>query len=316
MADTTTERLMDVVLLLLNATAPLTINQIRNRVPGYQQDDPESFKRMFERDKKALREANIPIETVSLDVAQGDAQAYILDKRDWLLTDLKLTERERMLISFAATGWQNHHMAQTAREAARQIGGRVSQVNTRNQLRLGFDQRNFPEVLEAIRLHKSLTLDYASKTSGQTSQRHIDPWQVVCRRGAWYVIGFDLDKGDMRVFKISRIIGNVQITDNEITTSMPEDFDVEAALDYWVRLVADPLTIEMKVKPGTCRHIAVLAETVDYRDGHDLITVVTSDIYGISRDIASSCHEVIEVFPEAVAQQVSELVYGALKVNG
>jgi hypothetical protein len=120
----------------------------------------------------------------------------------------------------------------------------------------------------------------------------------------------------MRVFKISRIIGNVQINKADISTQMPADFDVEGSLDYWIRLVADPVTIELKVQPGTCRHIAVLAESVDYRDGHDLITVVTSDIYGISRDIASSCHEVIEVFPETVAKQVSQLVYGALGVNG
>lgn len=311
MADSTTERLMDFVLLLLNSTTPLTINQIRERVPGYGQSNPESFKRMFERDKEALREANIPLDTVT-----GDSgEAYLLSKKDWLLPDLKLTERERMLIAFAATGWQNHHLAQTAREAARQIGGRVMQANSRNQLRLGFDQRNLAQVLDAIRLHKSMSFTYASKTRAETSTRTIDPWQAVCRLGSWYVIGFDLDSQEMRTFRISRIIGNVVISDDDITTGPDEDFSVEQAMEYWTKQVHEPVEVVVTVKPGTCQHIAVLADNVEYGDDADIIKVSTADIYGISRDIAASCHEVISLSPDIVAQQVSKLVRDALAVN-
>ena len=311
MADSTTERLMDFVLLLLNSSTPLTISQIRERVPGYGQGNPESFKRMFERDKEALREANIPLDTVPTD----SGEAYVLSKKDWLLPNLHLTERERMLIAFAAAGWQNHHLAQTAREAALQIGGRVTQVNSRNQLRLGFDQRNLAEVLDAIRAHKSMSFTYASKTRGETSTRSIDPWQAVCRSGSWYVIGFDHDQQEMRVFRISRIIGNVSISQNDITTSPGEDFSLEQALDYWTKQVHEPIEVTLKVKPGTCQHIAVRADNVDYQANMDVITVLSADIFGISRDIAASCHEVLEVSPRLVVEQVSKLVDNALAVN-
>lgn len=315
MADSTTERLMDLVLLLLNATSPLTINHIRDRIPGYGQDDPESFKRMFERDKKALREANIPIDTVTLDVAQGDAQAYVLSRKEWLLPDLKLTDRERMLISFAAAGWQNHHMAQTARDAALQVGGRVTQVNSKQQLRVGFDQRNLAEVLEAIRLHKTLSFDYASKSSGSTSHREVDPWHAVCRSGAWYLIGFDHGHGEMRTFRISRILGNVAIGSDDISTAPDADFSVESALEFWTKQSDNPLQVVVKVKPGTCQHIAVRAERVDVGVDSDTIHIQTADVFGIARDIAAACQEVLHIEPVEVQQRVADIVTASLAVH-
>lgn len=315
MADSTTERLMDLVLLLLNASSPLTINQIRERVPGYGQDDPESFKRMFERDKKALREANIPLDTVSIDVAQGDAQAYVLSRKDWLIPDLQLTNRERMLISFAATGWQNHHMAQAAREAAVHIGGRITQVNSKNQLRLGFDQRNLADVLEAIRQHKVLSFDYASKSSGTIAKRRVDPWQAVCRSGAWYLIGFDHDHHEMRTFRISRIQGDVVIQDAEITTKPGSDFSLDGALEFWTKQVQEPIDVVLRVKPGTCGHIAVRADEVVVGHEADTIHIQTADIFGISRDIAACCNEVMSIEPAIVKDRVQELVATALAVH-
>lgn len=315
MADSTTERLMDLVLLLLNASSPLTINQIRERVPGYGQDDPESFKRMFERDKKALREANIPLDTVALDVAQGDAQGYVLSRKEWLLPDLKLTERERMLIAFAATGWQNHHMSQAAREAAVHIGGRVTQVNSKKQLRLGFDQRNLADVLEAIRQHKVLTFDYASKSSGITAKRRVDPWQAVCRTGAWYLIGFDHDHQEMRTFRISRILGDVAIDTADISTTPSQDFSLEDALEFWTKQIQEPINVVLKVKPGTCGHIAVRAHQVDVGQDADTIHLQTADIYGIARDIAASCQEIVSIEPAIVKDRVQELVKSTLAVH-
>ena len=311
MADSTTERLMDFVLLLLNSTAPLTINQIRERVPGYGQSNPESFKRMFERDKEALRDANIPLETVTGETGE----AYFLSRKDWLLPDLRLTQRERMLIAFAATGWQNHHLAQTARDAARQIGGRVLQANSRNQLRLGFDQRNLAEVLEALRLHKSMSFQYASKSRNETSSRTIDPWQAVCRAGAWYVIGFDHDQEEMRTFRISRIVGNVEISDDDITTGPDDDFSLENALEFWTKQVQEPVQVTITVKPGTCAHLSVIADRVDVGETSDVIAVSTENIYGIARDIAASCGDVLKVEPQSVADRVTALVTSALEVN-
>src|SRR5712692_1195317 len=55
------ERLLNLVALLLNSSRPLTFEEIRAKIPAYQQDDVASAKRMFERDKDALREVGVPV---------------------------------------------------------------------------------------------------------------------------------------------------------------------------------------------------------------------------------------------------------------
>jgi proteasome accessory factor B len=62
------ERLVNLVALLLESRRPLTFEQIRAKMPeGYGQDDVQSAKRMFERDKDVLRDVGVPIEVIATD---------------------------------------------------------------------------------------------------------------------------------------------------------------------------------------------------------------------------------------------------------
>jgi proteasome accessory factor B len=57
------ERLVNLTVALLEARRPLTFDQIKARTRFYGQDDAESARRMFERDKDELRRLGVPIET-------------------------------------------------------------------------------------------------------------------------------------------------------------------------------------------------------------------------------------------------------------
>ena len=59
------ERLVNLSAALLAADRALTAEELRERVPGYP-DEKSSFRRQFERDKDALRELGIPLQTVTL----------------------------------------------------------------------------------------------------------------------------------------------------------------------------------------------------------------------------------------------------------
>ena len=50
------ERLLNLVGLLLETRVPLTFEQIRETLEPYRQENVDSAKRMFERDKDVLRE--------------------------------------------------------------------------------------------------------------------------------------------------------------------------------------------------------------------------------------------------------------------
>ena len=67
-AQVKTERLLNLVLVLLYTRRPLPKAQIRSLVPQYGQSaSTEAFERMFERDKDELRELGIPLVTEDID---------------------------------------------------------------------------------------------------------------------------------------------------------------------------------------------------------------------------------------------------------
>ncbi|HYX80342.1 MAG TPA: DNA-binding transcriptional regulator, partial [Actinomycetota bacterium] len=74
------ERLVNLVALLLDSRRPLTFEEIRERMPeGYPQEDEDSAKRMFERDKDLLRDIGVPIEAVATD-AWDVERGYVIRK--------------------------------------------------------------------------------------------------------------------------------------------------------------------------------------------------------------------------------------------
>ncbi len=56
------ERLVNLVVALLDTRRPLTREELRERVGGYT-DDEDNFRRNFERDKDLLRQMGIPVVT-------------------------------------------------------------------------------------------------------------------------------------------------------------------------------------------------------------------------------------------------------------
>src|SRR5580658_3917497 len=86
------ERLTDLVLVLLNAERPLTLEQIAAEVPGYP-SGKTACRQMFERDKRLLRSEGIPVLTES--VGGKEQYAYRIDPDALYLPDLGLTADEQ-----------------------------------------------------------------------------------------------------------------------------------------------------------------------------------------------------------------------------
>ena len=66
------ERVLNVLIFLLESPRPVTAEDIRQTVPGYSADSDEAFHRMFERDKSVLRDLGVPLELVALDAWEVD----------------------------------------------------------------------------------------------------------------------------------------------------------------------------------------------------------------------------------------------------
>src|SRR5215210_5832394 len=95
------ERLLNLVGLLLETTTPLTFEQIRETLEGYQGDNVDSVKRKFERDKDMLRAYGVPLEMIGTD-AWDVEQGYIIRKERYYLPEIPFTPEEITALSLAA----------------------------------------------------------------------------------------------------------------------------------------------------------------------------------------------------------------------
>jgi proteasome accessory factor B len=102
------ERLLNLVGLLLETPQPHTFEQIRRVLEPYGQSNPDSAKRMFERDKDVLREYGVPLELVDVDV-WGTEQGYVIPKDKYYLPEIEFEPGELVALLVAAqSGGQDH----------------------------------------------------------------------------------------------------------------------------------------------------------------------------------------------------------------
>ena len=74
--------------------------------------------------------------------------------------------------------------------------------------RLSADEPAFDVFWEATQArHAGRRSTTAARRRPQPLTRHLQPWGVVRYSGRWYVVGLDTDRGEERVFRLSRVVG-------------------------------------------------------------------------------------------------------------
>src|SRR5438093_852790 len=79
----------------------------------------------------------------------------------------------------------------------------------------------------AISKQRTVKCEYEAMSSGKKRERTLNPYALFNDRGAWYVVGQDLDRNDIRTFRVSRIRGDIKFaTRRERDFRVPAEFDV------------------------------------------------------------------------------------------
>lgn len=97
------DRLLNIVAALQASSVPLTAEEIRERVPGYESHSDDTFRRTFERDKDELRQAGVPVETVMVAHTEQPRAAYRIRRDRYELADPGLSPEELAALHLAAT---------------------------------------------------------------------------------------------------------------------------------------------------------------------------------------------------------------------
>lgn len=234
MAAKKTERLLNLVICLLATRRYLSVQEIREAVPGYADDDDGSdtaFRRMFERDKAELRELGIPLETGSASAAFEDEPGYRIARRDYELPELVLAPDEAAAVGLAARLWQSAPLAGATGSALLKLRAAGMQPPSDDGVlepRIGASEPAFQPCLAAVRDGQRLHFHYRALGRAAAEPRRVEPWGVVSWRGHWYLVGHDLDRGAERVFRLSRMVGQVEVRGAPGSVVPPEGVDLRA----------------------------------------------------------------------------------------
>ncbi|MGK5558764.1 helix-turn-helix transcriptional regulator [Actinomadura kijaniata] len=314
-----TERLLNLVVCLLATRRYLTAEQIRRAVPGYPDSD-EAFKRMFERDKEELRELGVPLEVGS--DGDGEETGYRIPPQAYELPDIHLTPDEAAVLGLAARVWQRASMAEAASGALLKL--RAAGVETDETTAVGIEPRldtgdpSFPALWEAVRDARPVAFDYQGVGRTSVTRRHLEPWGVVSRRGRWYVVGHDRDRGEPRVFRLSRIAGEVVPDGPEGSVVVPDGVDVRRIAFDRGDPVAEPRPATVRLRQGAAQGPRRWARDVrpagDGRDGWDEATLTFRDVDRFAPYLARFADDVVVLDPpdlrEAVIQQLKAVLAG------
>ncbi len=279
MAAKKTERLLNLVLCLLHTRRYLSVQQIRESVPGYEQGSEESFRRMFERDKEELRELGIPLETGSDSHAHDDEPGYRIARRDYELPPITLEPDEAAALGLAARLWQSAPQAAAVGSALLKLqAAGIELVETAGALqpRVAASEPAFDACWRAVRDRQVIGFDYRRPGGPAPEQRLVEPWGVVSWHSRWYLVGHDRVRAAERVFRLSRIEGEVR-TEGPAGAVVAPDVDLRAT----VAMLAgnEPRgTAAVRLRVGTGWELRREATAVAPEDdGWDVVEVGFSD---------------------------------------
>ncbi|MGH2718065.1 MAG: helix-turn-helix transcriptional regulator [Actinomycetota bacterium] len=232
MAVPKAERLLNLIVCLLETERPVTARQIHDIVPGYAGHGFESFKRMFERDKEALREVGIPLDLGPVVVEGQEEDGYRIPKDRYYLPDLNLGPEELAALWLAA-GLVRLQDPGAARAALLKLSGDAPAAARAEADRarlswlsadLGLAVAGLPRAFEAVAERKTVTFRYRSTRSGETieTSRVVDPYGLVHRKGAWYLVGLDHRRGEQRSFRLDRVTGEIRFESSPQVSPGPE----------------------------------------------------------------------------------------------
>jgi proteasome accessory factor B len=217
------ERLLNLVALLLETPKPLTFEEIRRVLDPYGQANPDSAKRMFERDKDVLREFGVPLELVDVDV-WGTEQGYVILKEKYYLPEIEFEPGELAALLVAAqSGGRDPAAEAGARKLLFGADGGVLGGLAGGPLAAGSDVRSNLVQAAAVAAQGRRRVRFGYRTSqGQEGERDVDAWAMVFRAGHWYLVGHDHERDAVRAFRLSRVV--TELADAGAGSDPPPDF--------------------------------------------------------------------------------------------
>lgn len=217
------ERILNLLAFLLTVGRPVTAEEIRHTVKGYDQPSDEAFRRTFERDKDLLRSLGVPLTTTYTDLWEVE-MGYVVPSEDLLLEDPGFTDDERTALLLAAEAVRFGGQA-TQMDAVFKLGGaRRSHTTAPVLADLGQDLSSLGDLFGAVTDRRRIRFDYRNRS------RSVEAFGLVHRYGHWYVLGPEADeRATVKAFRVDRMT-HLEVDEVAGSFERPVDFDAGSAL--------------------------------------------------------------------------------------
>ncbi len=231
-------RQLSLVAFLMAERRAVTAREIKGQVEGYQEMSDEAFARRFYSDRAELIALGVPLHS-QRDEYTGE-ELYTMRSERYFLPPLELTDDElaalqtclyllegkfayaeplRLALQNLALGRPGFAEAPT--DTAMRVEVLDPEYSVEMQGRLG-------KLEAAISKQRTVKFPYWSISRDEERERTVNPYALFADAGAWYVVGEDLDAGDERTFRVSRIRGDIRFaTRRERDFRLPAEFDVD-----------------------------------------------------------------------------------------
>lgn len=249
------ERLVNLTIALLETRRPVTFDELRRRTGYYPQPDHATARRMFERDKEMLRSLGVPIETRQ--DAGMDDPGYLIDRRVYELrgVDLDADEVAALALAVDMVG---------ASEGALPLAKVAAHAPDPSPLerpptRVGLSIEAVDPLAAAVVERRVVRFEYRT-ADGRSGTRTVEPYGIVHRRRAWYLVGLDRDRGEPRGFRTDRMLGAPEVLDPPGAFERPAGVDLAAVISG---PDVPPVSVTLEVVPAG-------RWAVETRGGNDL----------------------------------------------
>ncbi len=221
-----TERLVNLALVLASSPEPVSTERIRSEVTGYPPDqDDDAFERMFERDKDALRQTGLAIESTPEGLNRLDASATFATEVALSPTDAAVVRT----IGAALLDDPSFPFAEDLRYAITKVAAldaspapALSRLADEDPETQG---AHVAELSTAATARKKVSFGYVN-SAGEARDHEIEPYGLFVREGRWYAVGRDTKLDEVRVYAASRM------SDLAVNASKPKSPDFERPADF------------------------------------------------------------------------------------
>jgi proteasome accessory factor B len=266
------ERILNLLAFLLTVGRPVTADEIRNTVKGYDQPSDEAFRRTFERDKDLLRTLGVPITLGHTDLWEVEL-GYVIPTEEYPIADPGLSDEERSALLLAAQAVKFGGQS-TEAAAIFKLGGAVATSSAAVAADLGHDLQILGDLFGAVVDRQRVLFTYRDKP------RTVEPYGLGHRFGHWYLLAPEAGRSDIvKAFRLDRM-GQIKIDESGAAFERPEDFDLATALPNFNRIGGtDGITARV-------RFDAAIADVA--LDQASVITEVARDAESVTVDLSVS----------------------------